>query len=121
MRFRSIGPREIGLYGLLIATLVLSFVVQVQLMEYVWREMATSFDFRVRFVPTFHLIEQSLAGLPDEQWPARFREASARFGLPARLAPAALPERTRFKAGEAESFQHGAIVSLEREGGASRW
>ncbi|MEO5676090.1 MAG: hypothetical protein ABIQ84_00960 [Usitatibacter sp.] len=44
------------MYGVLIATLVLSFVVQVQLMEYGWREMATSFDFRVRFVPTFHLI-----------------------------------------------------------------
>ncbi len=106
------------LYGVLIATLVLSFVVQMQLMEYVWREMSSIFDFRVRFVPTFHLIEESLAGLPADQWPARFREASAGFGLPARLAPeGALPERARFKPEQAESFQGGAIVTLEREGG----
>ena len=106
------------LYGVLIATLVLSFVVQMQLMEYVWREMSSNFDFRVRFVPTFHLIEESLAGLPAEQWPARFHETSAGFGLPARLAPtSALPEHMRFKPEQAESFQGGAIVTLEREGG----
>ena len=106
------------LYGVLIATLVLSFVVQMQLMDYVWHEASSKFDFRVRFVPTFHLIEESLAESPSAQWPARFREISAGFGLPARLAPAgALPERARFMPEQAETFDRGAIVALDREGG----
>ena len=106
------------LYGVLIATLVLSFVVQMQLMEYVWHETSSKFDFRVRFVPTFHLIEESLAATPAPQWPERFREISAGFGLPARLAPgAALPERARFKPEQSETFERGAIMALDREGG----
>ena len=106
------------LYGVLIATLVLSFVVQMQLMEYVWREMSSNFDFRVRFVPTFHLIEETLATVPADQWPERFRETSAGFGLPARLvAVNALAERERFKPEQALSFHGGSIVALDREGG----
>ena len=59
------------LYGLLIATLVFSFVVQTQLVDYVYREMTPGFDFRQRFMATFHLLEESLAPLPRDQWPAR--------------------------------------------------
>jgi two-component system, OmpR family, sensor kinase ParS len=106
------------LYGLLIATLVLSFVVQMQLMEYVWREMSSGFDFRARFRPTFHLLEESLAGLPASEWPARFKELTAGFAMPARLERAdKLEERTRFKPEQAAAFDHGGIVALEREGG----
>jgi len=106
------------LYGVLIATLVLSFVVQMQLMEYVWHEMTAGFDFRVRFVPTFNLIEESLAQVPAEERAARFEKLAAGFGLPARLVPAAdLPERAHFKPEEIEHFDHGSIVSLDREGG----
>jgi two-component system sensor kinase ParS len=106
------------LYGVLIATLVLSFVVQMQLMEYVWHEMSSKFDFRVRFVPTFHLIDEALAQLPPEERVVRFRELAAGFGLPARLSSAAaLPERARFKAEQADTFDQGGIVALDREGG----
>src|SRR4051812_29674968 len=106
------------LYGVLIATLVLSFVLQMQLMDFVWRESSAKFDFRVRFVPTFHLIEEALQGVPPEARAARFREIAAGFGMPARLVPAgALPESGHFKPEQAESFERGSIVTLEHEGG----
>ena len=50
------------LYGVLIATLALSFVVQMHLMDYVWRHTSHGFDFRVRFAPTFHLVPRLHAG-----------------------------------------------------------
>ena len=106
------------LYGVLIATLVLSFVVQMQLMEYVWHEMTAGFDFRVRFVPTFRLIEDALASGPPEERAAKFDRLAAGFGLPARLARAdALPEAAHFKPEQREHYEHGSIVSLDREGG----
>jgi len=51
-------------YGVLIATLIFSFVVQMQLMSYVWSEMSSGYDFRVRFQPTFHLVEEARIGAP---------------------------------------------------------
>ena len=106
------------LYGVLIATLVLSFVLQMQLMEFVWRESSMKFDFRVRFVPTFHLIDEALQAVPPEARAARFREIAEGFGMPARLRPAgSLPERSRFKPEQAEGFERGSIVTLENEGG----
>lgn len=106
------------LYGLLIATLIFSFVVQMQLMEYVYKEMASGFDFRQRFMATFHLIEESLAPLPADQWPVRFQELSRGFATPARLGRvAALPERSRLKPEQVQQLDAGSIVTLEREGG----
>ena len=105
-------------YGVLIATLVFSFVVQMQLMDYVWHEMSGRFDFRARFVPTFHLLDEALAGLPGAERAARFEQLARGFGLAARLAPLAdLPERARFKPEQAETFDRGGIVALDREGG----
>ncbi len=106
------------LYGLLIAALVFSFVVQTQLVEYVYREMTPGFDFRQRFMATFHLLEESLAPLPQDQWPARFQELARGFATPSRLARvASLPERERLKAVQVQKLDAGEIVSLEREGG----
>jgi len=106
------------LYGVLIATLVLSFVVQMQLMEYVWHEMTAGFDFRVRFVPTFHLIEDALADVPAEERAARFDQLAAGFGMPARLTRATeLPEAGHLKPEQRTSFDRGSIVSLDRDGG----
>lgn len=106
------------LYGVLIATLICSFLVQGWLMEYVWREMSAGFDFRARYRPTFHLIEEALAPLPPERWPARFAELAAGFSIPSRLTPAAtLPERAQLKAEQVASLESGGIVSIEREGG----
>ncbi|HET6265990.1 MAG TPA: hypothetical protein VFD95_14100, partial [Usitatibacter sp.] len=105
-------------YGVLLATLVFSFVVQMQLMDYVWREFAVRYDFRARFVPTFHLLDEALAGLSAPERAARFESLARGFGLPARLVPLdALPERARFKPEQAEVFERGNIVALDREGG----
>ncbi|APV51787.1 hypothetical protein BWI17_20150 [Betaproteobacteria bacterium GR16-43] len=106
------------LYGLLIATLVFSFVVQSQLMEYVYREMTSGFDFRQRFLSTFHLLEESLVTLPRDQWPARFRELSNGFATPARMGLlATLPERARLGPEKLQQLDAGAIVTVDREGG----
>ena len=110
------------LYGLLIGTLAFSFIVQMQLMDYVWHEMSSGFDSNARFRPTFHLLEEALAPLPREQWPVRFRELSAGFSLPdARLVRAdGLEERALLKPEQAGAFERGGIVALDREGGGFR-
>ncbi len=109
------------LYGLLIATLLFSFVVQTYLMDYVYREMSSGFDFRNRFKATFHLLEESLAPLPPDAWPARFRELAAGFAHPARLERLeAVAGGAAFEAAKARSLREGAIVHLEREGGGFR-
>jgi signal transduction histidine kinase len=107
------------LYGLLIATLAFSFFVQGQLMDYVWREMASGFDFRVRFQPTFHLVEDALAPFPREEWPARFREIAAGFSLPSSRMESVegLAARLDLKPEQALALRHGSIVSMDREGG----
>jgi signal transduction histidine kinase len=105
-------------YGVLIATLIFSFLVQMQLMGYVWSEMSAGYDLNVRWRPTFHLIEEALSELPREQWPERFAELARGFGTEARLAAArATPERLHLGAEQAESFERGAIVSVDRPGG----
>ena len=106
------------LYGLLIATLILSFVVQMQLMDYVYKEMASGFDFRQRFLATFHLIEDALGPLPEDRWPARFQELAGGFATPAHLGRFdTLPERSALKPEQLRTFDAGSIVSLERKGG----
>ena len=106
------------LYGVLIATLIVSFLVQGQLMEYVWREMSSGYDFKVRYRPMFHLIEESLAPLPPERWPARFEELAAGFHVAARLEPpSGVPAALGLKPAEAESFLQGGIVARDRPGG----
>ena len=109
------------LYGVLIATLVLSFVVQMNLMDYVWRNTSAGFDFRVRFQPTFHLVEEALAPLPADRWPARLAELAAGFGMPAQLERLdALTDRERLSAEQAANLARGGIVSLDRAGGGFR-
>lgn len=106
------------LYGVLIATLAISFVLQMQLMDYVWSQSSMKVDFRVRFVPTFHLIEERLSALPRDQWPQRFGELAAGFGLPARLTGSQVfVERSRFKRDQDEQLARGEIVAVDREGG----
>ena len=106
------------LYGVLIATLALSFVVQMHLMDYVWRQTSQGFDFRVRFAPTFHLIEEALAPLPPERWPIRLSELASGFGMPARIESlAALEGSGRLDPAQALDLEAGRIASIEREGG----
>lgn len=109
------------LYGVLIATLALSFVVQVQLVETLWRHTTQGFDFRIRFEPTFHLMEESLATLPPDRWPARVAELSAGYGMSTTLLPhAGHADRPRLARDQAEALDFGRIASIEREGGGFR-
>lgn len=109
------------LYGVLIATLALSFIVQMNLMDYVWRHTSQGFDFRVRFAPTFHLVEEALAPLPPVRWPARLAELAAGFGMPARIDRLeGHPDRVRLAPEQSTNLDAGGIASLEREGGGFR-
>jgi len=104
-------------YGVLIATLALSFVLQTWVIDYVWHH-ADGFDFRVRFVPTFALIEHALAEAPPDEAAARFAEITRDFGLPARLEPTkASADRARMAPTQLARFDAGEIVALERPGG----
>jgi signal transduction histidine kinase len=106
------------LYGVLIAALVFSFVLQMKLLDYVWSEMSSGFDFRVRFRPTFLLIEQALAPYAPDDWPMRYQSISAAFPMASRLEPAERTEEAaRFRPEQAKAFAQGSIVSLEHEGG----
>src|SRR3954465_7711687 len=109
------------LYGLLIGTLAFSFLVQIQLMDYVWREMSHGYDFRTRFQPTFVLLERSLAPYPQAEWPQRFAELSRGFSIPAArldrdnastLGPLGAEQRAALAAG--------SVVWVDREGGGFR-
>ena len=109
------------LYGVLIATLALSFVVQMHLMDYVWRNTSQGFDFRVRFAPTFHLVEEALAPLPPERWPARLAELAGGFGLPARIERLAeIADGLALEGGPKADLMAGRIASLDRDGGGFR-
>lgn len=109
------------LYGVLIAALALSFVLQMHLMDYVWRNTSQGFDFRARFAPTFYLLEEALAVLPVDRWPARIAELSAGFGMPARIERlASLGDRARLAPAQAADLEAGRIASLDREGGGFR-
>jgi len=104
-------------YGVLIATLTLSFLLQTWVIDYVWHH-ADGFDFRVRFVPTFALIEHALAEAPPYGAATRFAEITRDFGLPARLEPALRSgDRARMAPDQLARFDAGEIVALERPGG----
>jgi signal transduction histidine kinase len=107
------------LYGVLIATLALSFVLQMHLMDYVWRNTSQGFDFRARFAPTFHLVEEALAPLPAERWSARLAELAAGFGMPARLEPlaGAVGAAAPLPGPQKADLAAGRIASLDRAGG----
>lgn len=106
------------LYGVLIATLAFSFVVQSHLMDYVYRKMVAGHDFRNRFQATFHLVDTALARLPPAQRQDRFRELAVGFAFPARLEPAdSVAELERLPPAKRAAYDQGAIVTVERPGG----
>ena len=104
------------LYGLLIATLALSFVVQMQLMDYAWRHISAGQESHERFRPTFHLLDQAFEGLAPGARAARLAELSRGFGVPARI-EAAGRTRAAMPPAQSAALAAGAIVTLKREAG----
>ena len=104
------------LYGVLIATLVLSFVVQMQVIDYVWSHV-DGFDFRVRFRPTFALLEQALAPYPPAEWPQRLQAWSGEFGVAARIVDPGTADVADLKPVQRRRFDAGEIAVGERTGG----
>jgi two-component system sensor kinase ParS len=74
------------MYGLLIATLIVSFIIQTEVIDY-YRTLSGPVSVRERFKGTFHLIEESLKATPPSAWNARFDELKQGFGNPAWLEP----------------------------------
>ena len=109
------------LYGLLIGTLAFSFLVQIQLMDYVWREMSHGYDFRTRFQPTFVLLERALAPYPQAEWPQRFGELSRGFPIPgARLDREDAMAAASLTGEQRSSLASGSMIWVDREGGGFR-
>src|SRR3954469_7180190 len=109
------------LYRLLMGTLAFSFLVQIQLMDYVWREMSHGYDFRTRFQPTFVLLERTLAAYPQPEWPQRLAEVSRGFSIPAaRLDRHDGPALASLSAEQRTSLAAGSMVWVDREGGGFR-
>jgi two-component system, OmpR family, sensor kinase ParS len=108
------------LYGLLIATLVFSFMVQMQLIDYVWKQVAHGYDFRTRFQPTFLLLEQSLARYPQSEWPARFDEATRGFAIQGARLERPWQGASPFKPEDLASLEAGQMLWVDREGGGFR-
>lgn len=74
----------IKMYGLLIATLIVSFFIQVEVIDY-FRTLSGPVSVRERYRGTFHLIEEALKATPAAGWNARFDELKQGFGNPAWL------------------------------------
>lgn len=74
----------IKMYGLLIATLIVSFFIQTEVIDY-YRTLSGPVSVRERFKGTFHLIEEALKTTPQSGWNTRFDELKKGFGAPAWL------------------------------------
>jgi two-component system, OmpR family, sensor kinase ParS len=74
------------MYGLLIATLIFSFIIQIEVIDY-YRTLSGAVSVRDRFKGTFHLIEDALKNTPPAAWNTRFDELKQGFGNPAWLEP----------------------------------
>jgi len=111
-------PLFLKLYGVLIATLAISFMVQMQVMDYAWRQLAAGQNHHLRFRPAFHLIDETLRGIAPEHRAQRLQELSEGFGVPARIEPpAALAARHALSPAQRQALEAGAILSLDRKGG----
>ena len=63
------------LFGGLILTLAVSFMIQTWIIGYAQEMLVKhqgAVDFRERFRPIFNFVESSLAPYPSSEWPARF-------------------------------------------------
>jgi signal transduction histidine kinase len=76
-------------FGLLLAVIVVAFIVQSEILDYMTSEAAkrNRADARDRFVPIFFFLERELADLPREAWPSKLEALRPGFVFPPRVAP----------------------------------
>jgi signal transduction histidine kinase len=102
-------------FGLLIATLLVSFYVQVQILDRMMEESraTANVDFRERFRPTFYFVERELLPFPDESWVARLDRHQPGFTYPMRIEPLARLKGLQDDAAWQARLAEGRIVSLD--------
>lgn len=105
----------IRMYGLLIATLAVSFFIQSEVIDY-FRKLSTPVNVRERFAGTFYLVEQDLLKFPPPARAARMEEMKAGFGTPITL-ETNQSIRDRFNLNDESLEALSGIQSLERKEG----
>lgn len=102
-------------FGLLIATLLVSFYVQVQVLDRMWEEArrSTNTDVRERFRPTFYFLERELLPLPQARWPERLAEHRPGFTYPVRITPMHEMRKAYDDPAWLERLESGKIVSRD--------
>jgi len=107
----------IKMYGLLIATLVVSFFIQTEVIDY-FRSLSTPVNVRERFSGMFHLIEKDLLTAPQPTWQSRITEMKPGFGTPLSLEPMnGIRERFNLNEESFATLNAGRMLSHERKAG----
>lgn len=107
----------IKMYGLLIATLVVSFFIQTEVIDY-FRSLSTPVNVRERFSGTFFMIEQDLLKSSPDTWKDRVEQLKSGFGTPLSLESRS-SMKERFSLGEesAAALDNGRMLTHERKPG----
>ncbi|MBL8517886.1 MAG: ATP-binding protein [Betaproteobacteria bacterium] len=107
----------IKMYGLLIATLVVSFYIQTEVIDY-FRSLSAPVNVRERFSGAFFMIEQELKRSPPATWPEKVAQMKPGFGTPLSLeSRSALQDRFTLSGDRLAAFDDGRIVTHERKQG----
>ncbi|MDX2217494.1 MAG: ATP-binding protein [Burkholderiales bacterium] len=107
----------IKMYGLLIATLVVSFYIQTEVIDY-FRSLSTPVNVRERFSGTFFMIEQELQRSPPATWQEKVAQMKPGFGTPLSLeSRATLQERFSLNGESLAALETGRMLTHERKPG----
>jgi signal transduction histidine kinase len=107
----------IKMYGLLIATLVVSFYIQTEVIDY-FRSLSTPVNVRERFSGTFFMIEQDLLKSPPAFWQDKVAQMKPGFGTPLSLeSRSALQGRFNLNNESLAALDAGRMMTHERKPG----
>lgn len=108
------------LYGFLIITIVGSLFIQYQIVDYIYRNSEEPIRREKARATFFFLIEENLAPLPYEAWPARFTSLSKNFAHPSYLINLhELEKKPELSTERRQAIESGKAVSIERSEGGS--
>lgn len=103
------------MFVLLIGTLLVSFYVQIEILDRLIWDSQRSYrvDFRERFRPTFYFLERELAPLPRAQWAERLAMHREGFTYPVRLATLDQVRAQLIENEQKQRLVEGKIVSFD--------